>query len=208
MISVITKAKSCRAFAACLLFSAVLLLSQGSARADTITFEFDPLGLYPSGLQSVQSSLVRFSATGIGAVAVSENFGSEFLGTRGLAVSGSPDVHLVMDFAVPVNSVGLWFGNDEPTATSPPLNTAILQVFFNDVLVGQTTLEMNRNDIMDQRISFSGTQFNRAIFFFSQELFLTETVDNVDFSVPEPTSLALLGIGIAGMVTRLRRRVR
>lgn len=197
-------AKSYRTIAACLLFLGVLCTSQASVKADTITFELDTLGLKPNGFQSVQSSLVRFSSTGAGAVVISENFG-EFIGTRGLAVSGTPE-RLIMDFVVPVNSLSLWFGNDDPFNTSPG-DTAILQVFLDGALVGQTSLLMNRNDIMDQQISFFGTPFNRATFHFSQELFLTETVDNIEFTpVPEPASVALLGIGIAGIAARLRRR--
>ena len=179
-------------------------MSQAGAKADTITFEFDSLGLKPNGFQSVQSSLVRFSSSGAGAVIISENF-VEFLGTRGLDLQGTPE-HLIMDFVVPVTSLSLWFGNDDPFITSPG-DTAILQVFMDGVLVGQTSVLMNRNDIMDQQISFSATQFNRATFQFSQQFFLTETVDNIEFTpVPEPASVALLGIGIAGVVARLRRR--
>ena len=197
-------AKSYRTVTACLLFLGILCMSQASAKADTITFENDPLGLMPNGFQSVQSTLVRFSASGEGAVVVSENFG-EFIGTRGLAVSGTP-VHLIMDFVVPVNSLSLWFGNDDPFITSPG-DTAILQLFMDGVLVGQTSVLMNRNDVMDQQISFSVTQFNRATFQFSQQFFLTETVDNIEFTpVPEPASVALLGLGIAGIVARLSRR--
>jgi hypothetical protein len=80
-------------------------------------------------------------------------------------------------------------------------------VFFDDEFVEQISVLMNRNDIMDQQISFSGATFNRAFFHFSQEFFLAETVDNVEFTpVPEPASVALLGIGIAGMAARIRRR--
>ena len=114
-------------------------MSQASANADTITFEADSLGLLPNGFQSVESNLVRFSASGGGALIIAPEVGSmEFLGARGLVVSGSPSVHLIMDFAVPVNSVSLWFGNDAPSSTGPG-DTAILQVFLDGSLVGETS---------------------------------------------------------------------
>ena len=199
-------AKSHRTLAACLLFLGIVFMSQASVKADTITFESDPLGLYPNGIISVESSLVLFRTSPGGGVVISENFG-EFIGTRGLAVQGTP-VHLIMDFAVPVTSLSLFFGNDDPFITSPG-DTAILEVFLDGVLVGQTTVLMNRNDLADQQISFSATTFNSATFRFSQQFFLSETVDNVEFTpVPEPTSLVLLGIGIAGIAARIRRRAR
>lgn len=199
-------AKFYRTAAACLLFLGILCMSQASAKADTINFEADPLGFLPNGGQSVDSNLVRFSASGGGALIISQNFGSEFIGTRGLAVSGSPFVHLIMDFTVPVNSLSLWFGNDDPFITVPG-DTAILRVFFDGSLVGETILLMNRDDFMNQQISFSGVAFNSASFHFSQEFFLTETVDNIEFTpVPEPASVALLGIGIVGIVAKIRRR--
>src|SRR5215211_5916897 len=104
-------AKFYRTVAACLLFLGILCMSQASAKADTITFELDPLGIFPNGSTSVESTLVRFSASGggtlgAGTLIIQQEFGSmEFLGTRGLAVFGSPNVHLIMEFAVPVNSI-------------------------------------------------------------------------------------------------------
>src|SRR5215216_3126908 len=179
-----------RTVAGCLLFLAVLWMSQDSAKADTITFELDPIGFFPNGSQSVQSNLVRFSASNGGALVISQAFSPEFLGTRGLAVFGTPNVNLIMEFAVPINSLTLSFGNDDPLSTAPG-DTAILQVFFDDEFVEEISVLLNRNDIMDQQISFSGATFNRAFFHYSQDLFLAETVDNIEFTpVPEPTSVA------------------
>jgi len=181
-------------------------MGQASAKADSITFESDPLGFLPNGGQSVESNLVRFSATGGGALIINENFGVELIGTRGLIVSGSPNVHLVMDFAVPVNSLSLFFGNDDPIDTAAG-DAAILRVFFDGSLVGETVLLVNGNDIADQQITFSGPVFNSATFHFSHEFFLSEAVDNIEFTpVPEPASVALLGIAIAGIVAKVRRR--
>jgi PEP-CTERM motif len=194
-----------RTVAVCLLFLGILWMSQASAKADTITFEHDPLGIFPNGSRSVESNLVRFSASGAGGLIIGPELGAmEFLGTRGLAVQGTPFVHLIMDFATPVNSLSLWFGNDDPHGTVPG-DTAILRVFLDGSLVGEATVLMNRDDFIDQQISFSGVVFNSADFHFSQEFFLTETVDNIEFTpVPEPASIALLGIGIVGIITRIR----
>jgi len=125
MISVTLKPS--RTVAVCLLFLGIFWMSQASVKADTITFEHDPLGIWPNGSQSVESNLVRFSASGSGALIIAPEVGSmEFLGTRGLVVEGSPFVHLIMDFSVPVNSLSLWFGNDDPLSTSAG-DTAILR---------------------------------------------------------------------------------
>lgn len=199
-------AKCSRTIAAGLLFFGMLALNQAIAKADTITFESDPLGFFPNGSQSVESNLVTFSASGGGGLIIAPELGSmEFIGTRGLVVSGSPFVHLIMNFAVPVNSLTLSFGNDDPLDTSAG-DTAILRVFFNGSLVGEKIVDLNRNDIIDQQITFSGVVFDSADFHFSQEFFLAETVDNIEFTpVPEPGSIALLALGLVGIVARKQR---
>ena len=197
-------AKSYRTIAMCLFVLAIVSVSQASAKADVITFELDPIqSQLPNGFRSVESNLVRFSASRAATLHIQPEVGQQwFFGTRGLAVEATPG--FFMDFDVNVNSLSLWFGNDN--IDTAPGDTAILRTFLDDVFVGETVVLLNRDGIINQQILFSGAVFNRASFHFSTER-LVESVDNIEFTpVPEPATLALLGIGIAGIVARFRRR--
>ena len=197
-----------RMIAACLLFLGIVVLSPASAKADVITFEFDPVQTQlPNGFRSVESSILRFSSNLTNVLHIHPaSFGSGemvFFGTRGLAVEA--DQGVFMDFDVPVTSLSLWFGNDSFGDTEAG-DTAILRVFFDDEFVEEVVVPLNRDGIINQQISFSGATINRATFTFSTGD-VVKTVDNIEFTpVPEPTTVALLGIGIAGVVARIRRR--
>ncbi len=180
------------------------------ALADTITIDFenDPIGIVNDGFQSVESSLARFSTTFGHGLVISENFSGEFRGTRGLAVFGLPNNELVMDFAVPMQRISLWFGNDGFTPFQ--LDLAALIVFNGNQLVGAEGVAFNGNDLMDQSITFSrvGAVFNRAIFFYRHNGPVAETVDDISLTpVPEPGTLALFGTGLL-LAACKRRRLR
>jgi hypothetical protein len=132
---------------------------------------------------------------------------------QGLAVFGDyDDSELIMDFLVPCNSLSLWFGNDDP-GWSNPGDQAVLKLFYGATLVGQTSVVMNRDDIMNQQIGLSGPIFNKATFKYdvNPQLGLIEIVDNIEFTpaqapIPEAGSLALFGVGLCGLVGYTRRR--
>jgi hypothetical protein len=123
-----------------------------------------------------------------------------------------------MDFSVVVNSLQFDFGNDDPAWTNPG-DLAILTVFMGSSQVGQTSVLMNRDDIMNQTISISGVNFDKATFFFdvtrtpamnpSNPPGLIEIVDDIEFTeftpIPAPGAVLLGSIG-AGLVGWLRRR--
>jgi hypothetical protein len=187
-------------------------LGVGTAGAELVNFETDPLGILPVGWMSWDSSGVFFSASPGGELQVMPEVGSsEFLGTRGLAVFGTPDVSLLMDFNSPVSSLQLSFGNDDAAFTSAG-DQAVLSVFLADAFVQSVSVPLNRNDWMDQTIAISGTRFDRAVFFYTADRFLAETVDDISFliaegpppAVPEPASALLLALGLAWV---LRKRI-
>lgn len=187
-------------------------LGAGAAGAELVNFETDPLGILPIGWMSRDSSAVMFSASPGGDLQVMPELGStEYLGTQGLAVFGNDGVSLIMDFNTPAQSLQLSFGNDDFSSTAEG-DQAVLAAFLDNVMVASASVVLNRNDVMDQTIAISGTRFDRAVFYYTADRFLAETVDNISFlmaegtppAVPEPASALLLALGLAAVLGRRR----
>lgn len=120
---------------------------------------------------------------------------------------------LRMVFSETFDYLSLDFGNDEPADTGPWV-VARLVLYLSGLEVGVTTMELNGDDIMNQTIIASGILFDEATFQYSYVStpglgnYVTEAVDNILFdrrNVPEPSSLALLGVGILGIAISGRR---
>jgi hypothetical protein len=184
-----------------------------SAQAITLDFESDTTGSKPNGFQSVGSPLVRFSDS-LGSDLFVDYFASGGEG-KSLAVYADDASGLVMDFLTPMDSLQLDFGNDDPE-WSMAGDLAVLKLFSDGTLIGQTTVELNRDDVMNQSIAFSGSVFNQATFLFDVHPMngaagLIEMVDNVTFTPvahpnPEPGTIAVLGAGVLPLLGAIRRR--
>jgi hypothetical protein len=82
-------------------------------------------------------------------------------------------------FSVPVCGLRMAFGNDDPNFSNPG-DKALLRVANGPVTVGKRAVVMNRNDIMDQSIGFSGASFtNAAMWYAVTTSGLAEIVDDI-----------------------------
>lgn len=90
------------------------LVAGGMVRAAIIDFEADIPGPVPNGYSPVGHPTVKFTDT-VGAELDISSYGSQGLGNQSLAVNDDFDgSKLQIDFTVPVTSLSLWFGNDDP----------------------------------------------------------------------------------------------
>jgi hypothetical protein len=187
--------------------------------AITIDFSSDSSGLKPNGWSSADSALLSFTDSLAANLIVGDNGVSSH--GQSLGTYWNDPSYLIMDFSVVVNSLQFDFGNDDPAWTNDG-DLAILTVFMGSSQVGQTSVVMNRDDIMNQTISISGVNFDKATFFFdvtrtpamnpSNPPGLIEIIDDIEFTefnpispIPAPGAVLLGSLG-AGLVGWLRRR--
>jgi hypothetical protein len=86
---------------------------------------------------------------------------------------------LAQPAAAAVCGLRLAFGNDDPLFSNPG-DRAVLRVSNGPITVGKRSVVMNRNDVMDQSIGFTGASFTDAAFWYAVTTNgLSEVVDDI-----------------------------
>lgn len=122
------------------------------------------------------------------------------------------DAPLTGTLSTHTTAVGFWFGNDDFGLVFD----AILELFDGVTSLGSVSVTSNANDYADQFIGASSTvAFDSFQFTYQRPEAggLSVYIDDVylgspSVSVPEPASLALFGLGLAGMGVFGNRRSR
>jgi len=128
-----------------------------------IDFNRDRPGVKPNGWSSREARNVSFSDS-LGADLDVESFGFQGRG-QALAVNDDDPSYLIIDLDGTGTCIRMWFGNDDPCCSNQG-DEAVLTVFSGGNQVGQNSVELNRNDFMDQQISVCGVAFDQATFLY------------------------------------------
>lgn len=191
--------------------AAATALSFGLAQAapTVVNFEADTAGPKANGFVSGGVTFSDSMGAGL-SVLVGQ---SPECNSTCLAVLSDDTSALIMSFGQLTGSLSLEFGNDQP-GFFPAGGLAYLQLYLGNVLVGEASTVVNEDDIMNQTVSYVGAAFDNAVFAYTDaaknRIDLIEVVDNITYEaaaqVPEPGTLALAGLALAGLGYSRRRK--
>jgi RTX calcium-binding nonapeptide repeat (4 copies) len=148
-----------------------------------ITFEADGQQDQPEPFTSSDNPTVHFVDT-IGVDIDTLNVEPESDGI-GLRVFGDDPSAILILFDVPTTRVSILFGNDDACCSSAgDLGTLI--VYRNGVQVATRNTVMNRDDMANQRVTYTGSRIDKARFVYTDAggapIDLIEVVDNIIIS--------------------------
>lgn len=188
-------------------FALLLLLLAAPAGAATIDFDAEAPGFRDNGWTLAGVTFWHSDDT-------SEHEQLQVLGGALVAGEDGDWGGLRLAFATPITSLAFDFGGDyydpEISDTPEPGDVALLQAFSSGVLVGQATVVLNLDVLVDQEMMLSGVgAFDTAYFVMRSAggggVGADERVDNLTFAtVPEAGTL---GLGLAALALLARRRV-
>ncbi len=182
-----------------------------SAANATIVQLADPSGLSLSNNfeNSVDNTDATFSST---SQALASSFASSVTPSGIYGISNNSSIEpLVGNLSSPTTAMGIWFGNDDFNLTFD----AILEVFNGATSLGSIRVQSNANDFADQFLGLSSTvafdsfqvSYERpnaqGLYIYLDDLYLGES----SAPIPEPASLALLGLGLAGIGFSRKRKL-
>jgi hypothetical protein len=203
--------------------SAGAALAAVPANAAIVDFNATPTGSLAEGTNI--GGIVFTTALG-GGLSV-DNFGDQSNNSQALIVSSDTDGNFLRGaIAGSATALSLDFGNDDGSFSIPG-DLAWLNLYSGATLINTVTVALNRDDIMNQTISYSGAAFDNFSFAYTNSagspftggggtsIGLQEIVDNINFTpfiggaVPEPSTWAmmLVGFGFMGFAMRRRQRV-
>ncbi len=197
---------------------AAALVAPAAAHAATINFNATPGGAQAEGFTATGEPGISFFGAIPGQLTVGAF--TESNGSPALAAFNDTNGNFIRGvMAASTNSISMEFGNDDANFTNVG-DLAALTLFSGAAQVGQVTVVLNRNDLMDQSISYFGNVFDSWTFAYTDaagnpftggggaNVGLIEIIDNIEFgaAIPEPATWAMMiaGFGLVGGAMRRR----
>ena len=145
-----------------------------------VDFSGETTGAKANGYATTGAPDLHFYDT-LGSNLYVADYGSQ---SHGVGIEAGPDDSSALEIRLtnPANSISMAFGNDDPSVADAT-DQARLEAFRGATKVGQTLVNVNADDDMNQTIGFKGKLFNRVVFQYvdaaENPLDLIEVVDDV-----------------------------